>query len=636
MAKTKKSLAPLTDFSHGLITGPEPYSPSASSISPNLVQKGFVKFYNTLLGDNKKPHKRRGAWDIDTSLSSENPALDRPSKLWAFVRNGVVKVLYAMSGALYSKSGTDAITTIFSGTPFNVSDILQDPITGNAYVFGEGKQAYKYLFGENKGSLTTDASIRSIAVVTPTTGPTLTPDTGTLTGEYRYRYSFVYNTTTETELSTNYSTWSGTNGKINAAVTNPGNGYVTYIRLYRTKDLTGLSSGEKDAAPYYFINQTAMAAPGGANYSFDDEIADAELVDMAQLWGYVTPEARCAVYVNDRIFAIGDYLLYVSDPGKTDSFRAENVIRLPKGGIGYNDNKGYAIAALGDYVFIFMKQGTIYRLVPTQAEEGLPYVLQEMIYDKTYGCSQIAGAKSFNGYIYFIWQKNVYITDGTTISEIPISSKVSNYMQIKEPVQIVTDRRQKLLHFFTWGSTSQISLHLVYDTRFKSWAEWKLANERISCCGAEEPETGAFYLFDYYRTLSKIDIIGTAVYTDRLMLPGTTFSKQTKDVEVHIEKWYNFGKRVFIGALSLYCVNPTGNTFQIITATDNNSIAEAPETADYTQLIAREIGGQKAINKTCERLKVLIVHKARLDLDLDYFELLIPSWQKINMKGSIG
>ena len=657
MAKQKVKLAPITDFTGGWVLGPTPTGAEAG-ISPNLVKRGFNRFTNIIIGENKKPLKRVGYELIDDYHYDINAALQRPINIFVLkYLNSTPRIIYIMKNdpianpKIYYKNGEGgAIEDITgSGLPnftFSMS-CVQDPITGNVYLNDWNGQHWKWLFKANSGSTGAEDNVRINKIETPTTGPTLTPAAGTLSGEYRWRYTFVYNTATETELSTNYSTWTGVNAQIDVSITNPGNGYVSFMRIYRTKDLTGLTPGQKDAAPYYFIEQIAVDPPGGADPNYVDATDDTELVDEATFYGYVEPNAVTACYSNDRMFMAGGELVYMSDPAKSDSFRAVNTFLVPKASTK-NNNVITNIRPIGDTIYIYLEDGGMYKLVPTQSTET-PYILREVETEETYGVRSPNSVATLNGVHYFIWNREIYTFNGTSFKRIsdninPILREVWRYAFGERQSTLVSDEVQQVIHCFVRGSYFA-PYHLVFQPQYGTWAFWtgyrdiapstiKGYNMVMQTASIDSDNGDVFYIDEVFNIM-KQDIYGSGSLYYRDENPETGMTP-VYNVESILEKWYNFGKQTFINSLALYCQHPAGTDFKIITRRNEEGIPNVPPDADKRTLKAKQIGGELPINSMLQRLKVWIAQDNNGGLDLDYFELKAPAGQRVVKKDQVG
>lgn len=627
-----KNFIEITDFRGGEVRkGGPTEQDKAKPINPNLTSKNsFSLLENIVYVNGNIIRKRKGYEKIDDTLRAVSPG-----HIGAFItiRRAHDKIydIYDVNNIVYASLNGAAPTIIGYA---RLTGFYYDSTSGTLFMSDVNGVMYKWLYGENKGALTVENSIRTIEIIAPATAPTATYTAGgNVTGEYRYKYTYVLNTGTESELSTAYLETAAITGvNVNVTILNPDNGYVIYAWLYRTKDLTGKSTAQRAEEPYYFVKEGTMAGPGGADVTIIDDLIDADLIDEATVFGYETPlPITAGVFAQNRLILVGNNKIWVSDVGKPDSMRAALQYTVT-----INDTEGLrAVFEIGAYIYATCKNGNMQRITAT-GSLTTPYTIRPVEEGQTRGSSSSSVAV-MNGKAYMVNGAKIWAFNGMQFMDISGAEREAcDYMKdvlynaLEEKTQLYADPVNKAIHIFIKSATDyeKTVIHLVFwpdVMAFTSWAGY--IDEGATAKQKTLMPRGMSY--DAYHNCLRI--IDNQAVTHKYDNAGTFIDTlDGYNVKSIIEQRLNFKGRTFINALIAYTQKTIGQDIDISVSADGDAYAAA------TVLNATIAGGTEPINMPLQNFKYKIEHEDAEDFLIDYWEIMAPKGYALALKDDIG
>ena len=362
--------------------------------------------------------------------------------------------------------------------------------------------------------------------------------------------------------------------------------------------------------------------------------------------------ASCGCYTNKTLILGSDKnLIYVSDYDATWSFQTANTLALNAG------DTAQEIVALGDNAIV-VGLNNIYIMTPTvgSISYNIMVLKDNVSVDSPYSVCVL------DGVLYYASDNKVYgvTQDGREVEiSANVNKKIAEYIGTNEfsKVKLYANSKDRSIMIVVTGPTDKAALNLYYTPKYgiisEDYGNLDIYKKTGGFIGADAElellqKTPRYQVMSYSQYADKATslefgitwdenlVIRNTEYNDfqdiiqtqwsGVAVPaGTPTPIQTYPVEGAVEKSFNFGNRVIVNAVNLY---GTG-TLKLSYLTDSQATYSIERT-----ITLKETGVTVPLGASCYILRLLLVADTSTQIDLDYYELMVTSASKVELKSS--
>jgi hypothetical protein len=451
--------------------------------------------------------------------------------------------------------------------------------------------------------------------------------------------------------------------------------FISFIKIYRTKNLTSSTATAASKTKFYFVGQAAVPQPYHDGREHQLEISNAKyysatvslfygdnLPDSELGTDYLTASdpfnknasmrASCGCYAQNRLFLAGDRRypanIFLSELDKTDLFIL-SPYTMPLASLG---NETVAIENVGTNIFVFQKN-SFYILRPT-SDADVPYIVE--LVSPSVGCDSLNSITVLDNIAYFMFNNKLWaLNEFSQFKEISgtINTQLDD-IDTANPAEVILktntfDRYIKIMYRKADGDAVNIDYYPIHDLSTEQTGDKDIYTKSGTMDEDQEIlnlniQTDNYKLVNYEQLSTgqewgvEIDgniVIRTSDWEDTFVgkaktrwlnyIADSTAATNLYSVNAVLEKPWAFSATVKANCVVIYGTGP----IDVASAKDGGAFSA------YKTYTMTRTGVTIPLNLVGHIISVRLRHTANTDIDYDFMKLVYTPYSSVDVTNDV-